>query len=286
VEECNKVFEYLLLLSGSEKTGLINVYDIRLYDTTAGDTWPPSQQPMGEYLNKKEVRKAIHAAELYTWHECSGPVNRELGKDNMKAARPLIVKALDEFKLPVLIYNGQWDLICNHVGTEAYLSTMIAYKDLEKFLGSRRAVWNVGGEIAGYVKHAAGTKLTFLLVLGGSHMAPMDRPKQCYDMIYRFMNGKAFNDEETMVDLPFTPTVPYIPGDVVVLNDTEEHVKPPAGLATESSQPNDLASTSSTNAASEPPSYGVLACLTVLMFALLSLIYIFTRSKRDYDSLT
>jgi len=73
----------------------------------------------------------------------------------------------------------------------------------------------VDGEIAGYVKHAKGTKLTFLLVLGGSHMCPMDKPKQTYDMINRFLMGKGFNDEETMIDLPFTPTVPYIPGDVV-----------------------------------------------------------------------
>jgi len=215
VPECNKIFEDLLLLSGSAETGLINIYDVRLYDTTAGDVWPPSQYTMKQYLNSAKVRKAIHAVELFEWNECSGPVNMALGKDNMIAARPKIAEMMDRFDVPVLIYNGQFDLICNHVGTEAYLSTMRIYKDLEKFLASRRAVWNVDGEIAGYVKHAKGTKLTFLLVLGGSHMCPMDKPKQTHDMINRFMSGKDFNDEETMVDLPFTPTVPYIPGDVV-----------------------------------------------------------------------
>eukprot|EP00456_Euglypha_rotunda_P030423 TRINITY_DN2371_c0_g1_i9.p1 TRINITY_DN2371_c0_g1~~TRINITY_DN2371_c0_g1_i9.p1 ORF type:complete len:280 (+),score=21.01 TRINITY_DN2371_c0_g1_i9:340-1179(+) len=278
----------MLLLSGSEKTGLINVYDVRLYDTTAGDVWPPSQYPMGLFLNSKEIRKAIHSVELFEWHECSGPVNRYLGKDNMKASRPLIVKAMDTHKLPVLVYNGQFDLICNHVGTEAYLSTMIAYKDLEKFLASRRAVWNVGGEIAGYVKHAEGTKLTFLLVLGGSHMAPMDRPKQCYDMIHRFMNGRGYNDEETLVALPFTPTVPFIPGDVVTVNDTEEderkHSKPPGDLVTENAQPNIFVSTPTTST-NEPPSYAVLLFFTCFIFTIISGMYLYTRKRREYDNL-
>jgi carboxypeptidase D len=213
VPECNKIFETLLSLSGSPDAGLINIYDIRLYDTTAGDAWPPAQNYMGPYLNRPEVRRAIHAMELYEWKECSGPVNRALGHDNMIASRPLIVRLMDEHKIPVLVYNGQFDLICNHIGTEAYLSTMGAWSGLPEWLKARRGQWIVDGTIAGYTK--AYDKLTFLIVLGGSHMCPMDVPKQTYDMVHRFMSGKKFEDEYPSVNVPFTPTVPYIPGDVV-----------------------------------------------------------------------
>jgi len=213
VPQCNKIFESLLSLSGSPDTGLINIYDIRLYDTTAGDAWPPAQNYMGPYLNRPEVRRALHAMELYEWKECSGPVNRALGRDNMIATRPIIVKLMDEYNVPILVYNGQFDFICNHVGTEAYLSTMSAWTGLPDWLKTRRGIWNVNKKIAGYVK--ASGNLTFLLVLGGSHMVPMDVPEQTYDMIRRFMSGKQFDDEYPTVNVPFTPTVPYIPGDTV-----------------------------------------------------------------------
>jgi len=168
---------------------------------------------MGPYLNRPEVRRAIHAMELYEWKECSGPVNRALGHDNMIASRPLIVRLMDDHKVPVLVYNGQFDLICNHIGTEAYLSTMSAWSGLPEWLKQQRGQWVVDGNIAGYTK--AYGKLTFLLVLGGSHMCPMDVPKQAFDMIHRFMSGKNFEDEYPGVNVPFTPTVPYIPGDVI-----------------------------------------------------------------------
>jgi len=213
VPQCNAIFEDLLSLSGSPDTGMINIYDIRLYDTTAGDTWPPSQASMGVFLNKPQVRRAIHAMELYVWKECSGPVNRALGKDNMIASRPLLALLMDKYHIPILVYNGQMDLICNHVGTEAYLSTMSVWSGLAGWLRARRASWTVDGKIAGYVKNSG--DLTFLIVLGGSHMAPMDQPQQSYDMIRRFMNGKKFDDEYPTVSVPFTPTVPYIPGDTI-----------------------------------------------------------------------
>jgi len=198
---------------------MINVYDVRLYDTTAGDVWPPAQKYIRAYLNRIDVRRALHALERYEWMECSGPVNRALGNDNMIATRPLLVRLMDQYGVPVLVYNGQFDLICNHVGTESYLSTMGAWSGLPDWLRARRAVWNVRGKIAGYVK--ASGPLTYLLVLGGSHMVPLDVPEQAYDMIRRFMTGRAYDDEYPEVDLPFTPTVPYIPGDTIPPGEEE-----------------------------------------------------------------
>lgn len=210
VPECQSILESLIKASGSQELGMINVYDIRLYDSTAGDAWPPTQAATQAYLNRHDVRRAIHTSERYEWHECSGPANRALQGDNMISSRELLTALMDTYHMPILVYNGQFDLICNHVGTEAYLSTM-QWKGLKDWSSSSRKVWSVDGEIAGYVK--AARELTFLIVLGGSHMAPMDKPAQALDMIQRFMQKQSFADLQTAIDIPFSPTVPLIPGD-------------------------------------------------------------------------
>jgi len=69
VPQCNEIFETMLALSGSQNTGMINVYDVRLYDTTAGDVWPPAQKYIRAYLNRIDVRRALHALERYEWME-------------------------------------------------------------------------------------------------------------------------------------------------------------------------------------------------------------------------
>merc|ERR1740129_1854688 len=57
---------------------------------------------------------------------------------------------------------------------------------------SRRAQWVSGSRLAGYVKR--GGNLTFLMVLGGSHMVPMDKRPQTYDMLQRFLTNRPFED--------------------------------------------------------------------------------------------
>lgn len=57
---------------------------------------------------------------------------------------------------------------------------------------------------AGYVRGTADGRLTFIVVLGGSHMVPMDVPEAALDMVYRFVNGLSFNDYEQSIDIALT----------------------------------------------------------------------------------
>jgi carboxypeptidase D len=213
VPECNNILSDLLLSSGSATTGLVNIYDVRLYDHHAGLEWPGGQFCVERYLNRADVREALHVAHNAEWHECNMEVNGQLAHENMVASRPLLITLMDRWHLPVLLYNGQFDLICNHAGMEAFLNTMMSWKGYEAFVSANRAIWRVDGEIAGYV--TTGQQLTIAVVLGGSHMCPIDKPTQTLDMVRRFMTGRSLEDEKTAALLDFTPTTPFIPGDAI-----------------------------------------------------------------------
>lgn len=106
------------------------------------------------------------------------PVWYALSGDYMSESRHTLPHILAN--IPVLIYNGQFDLICNHLGTEEYLNGL-KWPLQHEFIEAKRYTWAPHGATAGYSKHAG--PLTFLVVLGGSHMVPMDKPPQTLDMV-------------------------------------------------------------------------------------------------------
>jgi len=124
------------------------------------------------------------------------PVWMALAGDYMSESRHTLPHILANTR--VLIYNGQFDLICNHLGTEEYLNSLKWPRQTE-FIEAKRYPYTPNGGTAGYSKSAG--PLTFLVVLGGSHMVPMDKPPQTLDMINRFMNNKQFNESATEYDM-------------------------------------------------------------------------------------
>jgi len=193
LQECSSIVEYIILTSGAQSTGMVNIYDIRLYDNAHGGVWPPGQVFEQQYLDNPKVRLALHAYHtLHHWSECSMPVWFALSGDYMSESRHTLPHILSN--IPVLVYNGQFVLICNHLGTEEYLNAM-KWPSQRDFIEAQRYTWTPDGVTAGYSKSAG--RLTFLVILGGSHMVPMDKPPQTLDMINRFLRGERFNDSRT-----------------------------------------------------------------------------------------
>lgn len=60
----------------------------------------------------------------------------------------------------------------------------------KEYNSAKRNIWKVGNGIAGYSKTAG--KLTEVLVRNAGHMVPRDQPKWAFDLISRFIAGKAF----------------------------------------------------------------------------------------------
>eukprot|EP01132_Coremiostelium_polycephalum_P005827 gene5827-7251_t len=201
-DECDNVMGTLQSDSGNATS--VNVYDIRLYDPTGGSNWPePGITYEANYLNLPGVRAAIHAtATPQNWTECNDTVNGYLNNQDESSLHffPFLLS-----KLRILAYNGQFDLICNHVGTTMYLDEF-QWSGSAQWTNEPRYIWQTQKDgmlqTAGYSKNVG--NLTFLLVLAASHMAPYDQPETTANMIYRFLNNNDFKDIQQSLGLETT----------------------------------------------------------------------------------
>ncbi|KAL5120172.1 Cell death protease [Pleosporales sp. CAS-2024a] len=168
-----------------------NMYDIRLRDdSSCGMNWPPDLTEVTPYLRRPDVIQALHInAEKKTgWSECNGAVS---GHFRAKHSQPT-VKFLPDLlaEVPILLFSGDKDFICNHVGTEAMIENMIwsGGKGFEVSPGvwAPKQDWTFEGEPAGTYQEVR--NLTYVLFYNSSHMVPFDYPKRTRDMLDRFMN--------------------------------------------------------------------------------------------------
>lgn len=115
----------------------------------------------------------------------SDNVYDELYEDFMK---PYVdrVEYLLANKLPVLIYNGQNDIIVESPGTMRWVER-INYPDAETFQKTKFRSWKVDGQVAGSIKSAG--NLEFRIVNNAGHLVPMDQGKNALDMVRSFVNA-------------------------------------------------------------------------------------------------
>lgn len=91
--------------------------------------------------------------------------------------------------MPVLIYNGQDDLIVSNPGTMKWVDR-IYFANAEEFRKKLFTPWKVNGKMAGSVK-AAGL-LEFRIVNNAGHLVPMDRPEEALNMATSFVDRIAY----------------------------------------------------------------------------------------------
>ncbi|KAI0015987.1 Alpha/Beta hydrolase protein [Xylariomycetidae sp. FL0641] len=193
--ECEQVLQDLLRLtsttSSSGERTCVNMYDTRLTDTypSCGMNWPPDLQYVTPYLRKTEVTKALNVspAKNTGWAECSGAVGNAFNADDSVPAVEFLPDILKEIN--VLLFSGDQDLICNHLGTESFISNMEwnGGKGFEISPGNwaPRRDWTVEGQNAGFWQEAR--NLTYVLFYDSSHMVPFDYPRRTRDMLDRFV---------------------------------------------------------------------------------------------------
>jgi carboxypeptidase C (cathepsin A) len=119
-----------------------------------------------------------------SWGACNQAPYFRLLDDIARSSESLIPKILEQ--VPVLLYNGNKDLICNMIGTQKWSDAM-PWKSQQQFLSAPVNKWTVGGQEAGNWKSAGG--LTRLVVLNAGHMVPFSQPAFAYDMLTKFLSG-------------------------------------------------------------------------------------------------
>lgn len=186
----NAMLGSILQYTGSTTVG-VNMYDISRYDVAAGFLWPAEEMgAMTAYLNREDVRQAIHVGDFSgEFGGFSETVFEDLMPYFYVSTAPVLAGLLEE--LPVLMAAGQWDMMSNHIGQERLLAAL-DWTGREGFAQVERGVWMLADQPVGYGR--AYGNLTYLMVIGGSHMLPFTQPDASEDMLRRFLAGEGFDD--------------------------------------------------------------------------------------------
>ena len=62
---------------------------------------------------------------------------------------------------------------------------------MSNFLNSRRGIWNVAGQIAGYVQTYS--NLTYVQIINAGNQAVLNQPLAARDMVNRFILNQGWN---------------------------------------------------------------------------------------------
>ena len=164
------------------------MYDIRVPCVEPGLCYP--EDHLGEVLNSELYRKRFNITTEMPWEKCASAPHMMLSFDQNKMAGHKLAQLLDN-DVPILIYNGDKDYICNWVGGLAWTEAL-DWTGYEGFKKARVHTWKTErGFKGGQSKHYG--SLTFLRVFEAGHMVPMDQPAVALDMLSEFIKTKTIN---------------------------------------------------------------------------------------------
>ena len=154
---------------------------------------PCEDQFSTDYLNRADVKSALHVRDDIVWDECSRTTKYEL-KDKMLPMEKYYRTVLESKTHPdlrVLVYSGDDDSVCGTIGTQRWIYDL-GYPVLKK---SDWDVWTVDGQVAGYVTkfdtpHSSISRFSFVTVHFAGHEVPTYKPKEALDLFEKYLNGE------------------------------------------------------------------------------------------------
>eukprot|EP00608_Synchroma_pusillum_P004490 CAMPEP_0198421938 /NCGR_PEP_ID=MMETSP1452-20131203/1990_1 /TAXON_ID=1181717 /ORGANISM="Synchroma pusillum, Strain CCMP3072" /LENGTH=455 /DNA_ID=CAMNT_0044142183 /DNA_START=62 /DNA_END=1429 /DNA_ORIENTATION=+ len=161
---CNDAMQTAYSRSG------LNVYDITkycegslCYNLTMVDT----------FMDKDSTRAALNVnSKSAKWQECSNLVYAFMESDMMQEQQQRLIPLL-ESGIPVTIYAGDKDFICNWYGNRAWTEAL-EWSGKEAFNAAAVNPLMLDDAEVGQIKTSGG--FTFVRVYEAGHMVPMDQP--------------------------------------------------------------------------------------------------------------
>jgi cathepsin A (carboxypeptidase C) len=180
------------LTSPYQATGL-NPYDIRIpcavpplcYDMSHIDHW----------FHLESTKKALGVDEKHShaWTTCNFGINMKFHQDWMKDFSPDVANVLNA-NIPVLVYAGDVDFICNYLGNKAW-SYNLEWKGKAYFQAAVEHEYGAAADgtgAAGLARTTPDGLFTFLQVYDAGHMVPSDQPQVALEMIRNFVTRGKF----------------------------------------------------------------------------------------------
>ena len=171
-DDFDRALDYIVTQSGDT-----NVYDIRVdgdYEDLVGPYFRDEKIGTGVYGFNPEVIFDSQAEDVYN----------HLYTDFMKTEINRVEFLLNK-GMPVLIYNGQMDLIVTTPGTMRWVDKLF-FAQAQEFREKLFSPWKLNDKMVGTIK-AAGN-LEFRVVFNAGHLVPMDQPEVSLDMASSFIN--------------------------------------------------------------------------------------------------
>lgn len=170
-----------------DKTGL-NFYDIRGPCEDKEGMCYYGMRYVDDYMNLPEVQDTL-GSDVHNYTGCSDQVGLgfTLTGDGAKPFQQFVAELVD-MNIPVLLYAGDKDFICNWLGNHAW-SDQLNWRYGEKYQQLPLKAWkskNTGQEF-GQVKNYG--PLTFLRIYDAGHMVPYDQPEAALEMVNTWMSG-------------------------------------------------------------------------------------------------
>ncbi|ANB12725.1 Kex1p [Sugiyamaella lignohabitans] len=219
LRECETIAKSMLS-DFSDQKDCFNIYDVRLTDSypSCGMNWPPDLTSVKPYLRRPDVLKALNVPSVNGWDECSGAVQGAFTASHSPPSIQIIPQLIDD-GVNVMMFNGDQDFICNHLGNEMLIDSMTwggrtGFDDsVDKSEAENEWLFNdvAGGTVT------AGRNLTYVRVYNGSHMLPWDQPEQTR-FIFNVFSGLTTWDSQGAI----TNVHPDADADLSPNKDTEK----------------------------------------------------------------
>uniref|UniRef100_A0A7S4VBU0 Carboxypeptidase n=1 Tax=Ditylum brightwellii TaxID=49249 RepID=A0A7S4VBU0_9STRA len=170
----------------------------------AGPPFLPSQDkynPCAEvhtlnYLNRQDVRDALHVQVDKEWTVCTRDINYSRQDSNTPQV-DLYIDLLQYAKdnanttLNMMIFSGDDDSICSTAGTQAWIYDL----GVDHLPGSLWKAWTLNDQTAGYVTkfdlgEGVKSSFTFVTVHGAGHEVPSYRPAEALELFKRYLSNE------------------------------------------------------------------------------------------------
>ena len=178
------------MLAPYQRTGQ-NVYDVRGKCEDSGNLCYKELGYITKWLNQPAVMKAL-GVEVDGYDSCNFDINRNFlfQGDWMQPFHRLVPGLLE--KIPVLIYAGDADFICNWLGNKAW-SEALEWPGHKKFAAAKMKdlkMEGAKGKKIGEVKSEG--NFTFMRIHAGGHMVPLDQPEASLEFFNRWLAKEWF----------------------------------------------------------------------------------------------
>jgi len=151
------------------------------YEITQSD-YDPAEDDYEDFCNLQSTRQALHVGNVE--YPNSGNVYYSMINDFMQSSIHDIEYLLEKYK--ILIYDGNFDIICNHSGVLDLVNDL-DWSGAGAYRNAVRSSYYYGRELVGYLKRA--DNLRILLVRNAGHMVPLSQPPYAQQMIEQFTAG-------------------------------------------------------------------------------------------------